>query len=93
MLKKLKRPGRRIFTALGIVMMLAAGCIGFTGCKADAEENTRLEDLEFTVAAENEVPAQLKELISQKRETSGSDLSYPVLIVKTQYREEPVVFQ
>jgi hypothetical protein len=147
MLKKFKRPGRRLFTALGVVMVLVAGCIGFTGCKADVEENTRLEDLEFTVAAENEVPAQLKELISQKREkafkltyadgqdmyivigegpqkgggysvavrelyltensvvirtelmgpekgeTPGSDLSYPVLIVKTQYREEPVVFQ
>lgn len=29
----------------------------------------------------------------EKGEASGTDLSYPVLIVKTAYREEPVVFQ
>ena len=29
----------------------------------------------------------------EKGEASGTELSYPVLIVKTQYREEPVVFR
>ena len=29
----------------------------------------------------------------EKAESGGGDLSYPVLVIKTEYREEPVVFR
>lgn len=148
MLRKLKKPGRRSITVLGIMALLVFGVVGFTGCRAGEQEgNDKIQDLEFTVVGENDIPAQLKELVNQKREkpfkltyadgqemfvvigegpqkgggysvavkefyltensvvirteligpekdeASGADLSYPVLIVKTEYREEPVVFR
>lgn len=147
-LRRLRRPGRRAITALGVVAVLALGCIGFTGCRGGSSEETeKLQDIEFTVVSEQETPAQLQELITQKRqnpfkltyadgqdmyivigagqqksggysiavnelyltenavvirteligpeknEACGTDPSYPVLIVKTQFYEEPVVFQ
>lgn len=147
MLRRWKRPGKKVLTVFGILAALAVGCFAFTGCRADGEKNEKVQDLEFTVVAESEIPAQLAELISQKREkpfkltyadgqemyivigegpqrgggysvavkelyltensivirtellgpekgeASGADNSYPVLIVKTEYHEEPVVFQ
>lgn len=147
MFRKLKRPGKRAAAALGIVAVLVFGCIGFTGCRGGGEENDKVQDLEFTVVGEKEVPQALAELIGKKREkpfkltyadgqdmyivigegpqtgggysvtvkelyltdnsvvirtellgpekgeASGTDTSYPVLIVKTEFMEEPVVFR
>lgn len=147
MLKKLKRPGKRALAALGILAVLALGCAGFTGCHGGDEDDKKIEDLEFTVVGENEIPQGLGELIGRKREqpfkltyadgqdmyivigegpqtgggysvvvkelyltdnsvvirtellgpqngeATGTEKSYPVLIVKTSFREEPVVFQ
>lgn len=147
MLKKLKRPGKRTAVVLGILMVLALGCFAFTGCHSEEEDKGKVEDLEFTVVGEKDVPAALQELIAKKKEkpfkltyadgqdmyivvgagpqtgggysivvkelyltdnsivirtelvgpekgeASGTDLSYPVLIVKTAFCEEPVVFQ
>ena len=127
--------------------MLALACAGFTGCRSDSEESEKVQDLEFTVTGEKDIPAGLQDMIAKKREkpfkltyadgqdmyivigegpqqgggysvsvlelyltdnsvvirteltgpekgeASGTELSYPVLIVKTQYREEPVVFR
>jgi len=147
MLRKLKRPGKRALTALGIMAVLVLGCIGFTGCHKEGEDSRKVQDLEFTVVGENEIPQALTELIGKKREkpfkltyadgqdmyivigegpqtgggysvvvkelyltdnsivirtellgpqkgeATGTDTSYPVLIVKTGFMEEPVVFQ
>ena len=135
MLRKWKRPGKRVLSVFGILAVLVAGCIGFTGCHGDEEEDAKVQDLEFTVVGENEIPTALAELIGKKREkpfkltyadgqdmyivigegpqagggysvvirtellgpekgeASGTDTSYPVLIVKTAFMEEPVVFQ
>ena len=147
MFRRLKRPGRRMLAALGAVMVLVLGCIGFTGCHGEKENDRKIQDLEFSVVGENEIPQALTELIAKKREksfkltyadgkdmyivigegpqtgggysvvvkelyltdnsvvirtellgpekgeASGTDQSYPVLIVKTAYMEEPVVFQ
>ena len=133
--------------AIGVFCMFLAGCIAFTGCGKEETEPEKLEDLEFTVVGERDVPPQLQEMIGQKKESpfkltyadgqdmyivigkgpqegggfsivvkelyraensivfkteligpekgepKGNDLSYPVLIVKTVYCEEPVVFR
>lgn len=147
MFRKLRRPGKRALAALGIMAVLILGSIGFTGCRGGGEEKDKVQDLEFTVVGENEVPQALSELIGKKREkpfkltyadgqdmyivigegpqtgggysvvvkelyltdnsvvirtellgpekgeASGTDASYPVLIVKTAFMEEPVVFR
>lgn len=147
MLKKLKRPGKRVMLAICVFAVLAIGCIGFTGCSSDEAKDEKLQDLEFTVVGENDIPQALSELIGKKREkpfkltyadgqdmyivigegpqtgggysvivkelyltensvvirtelmgpekgeATGSDTSYPVLIVKTAFVEEPVVFR
>lgn len=147
MLKKLKRPGKRGILAICVFMVLVIGCIGFTGCSQEESKNEKVQDLEFTVMGEKDVPQALQELIAKKREkpfkltyadgqdmyivigegpqtgggysvivkelyltdnsvvirtelmgpekgeASGSDTSYPVLIVKTAYVDKPVVFQ
>ena len=68
MLRKWKRPGKRVLSVFGILAVLAAGCIGFTGCHGDGEESAKVQDLEFTVVGENEIPQALTELIGRKRE-------------------------
>lgn len=147
MWKRLKKPGKKLFAAACAVLVLALACAGFTGCRSDTEESEKVQDLEFTVTGEKDVPAGLQDMIARKREkpfkltyadgqdmyivigegpqqgggysvsvlelyltdnsvvirteltgpgkgeASGTELSYPVLIVKTQYREEPVVFR
>ena len=144
---KWKKPGRRATAAFGIVAILAAVCIGFTGCRSENNADEKIRDLDFTVIGENEIPAELADIIAQKREkpfkltyadgsdmyivvgegpqkgggfsvavkelyvtensivirteligpekdeASGADMSYPVLVVKTQIMEEPVVFR
>ena len=147
MFRRWRRPGRRFKAAVGIMMILAIGCIAFTGCRSEEKDSKKVEDLKFTVVGEQDVPQALRELIGKKKEkpfkltyadgqdmyivigegpqngggysvavkelyrtdnsvvirtelmgpekgeASGSDLSYPVLIVKTAFMEEPVVFQ
>lgn len=146
MLKKLKMPAKRVLAGLGVLAVVIFGCVGFTGCHGENEEE-KVEDLEFTVVGERDVPQALAELIERKRENAfkltyadgqdmyivvgegaqsgggysvivrelyqtdnsvvikteligpesgeanGSDLSYPVLIVKTGYLDLPVVFK
>ena len=133
----------KIFVGLAVFAMVSAGV---AGCGADAKDDGKLQDLEFTVVGEKEVPPALSELITKKKENSfkltyadGQDLyivigagpqagggysvtvkelyltdnaivirtellgpakdepagngtSCPVLIVKTEFRDEPVVF-
>lgn len=144
---KWRRPGKKVVTVLGILMVLALGCIGFTGCSSDEAGDEKVQDLEFTVIGEKDVPQALAELIAKKKENpfkltyadgqdmyivigkgpqtgggysivvkelyltensvvirtelmgpekgeaTGTDTSYPVLIVKTAFTEEPVVFK
>ena len=134
---------KRIFR----LFFLFAVCIAFTGCGKEKADPEKLEDLEFTVVGERDVPTQLQEMIGQKKETpfkltyadgqdmyivigkgpqdgggfsivvkelyrtensivfktellgpekgenKGNEPSYPVLIVKTVFCEEPVVFR
>ena len=147
MFRRWRRPGRRFKAAVGIMMILAIGCIAFTGCRSEEKDSKKVEDLKFTVVGEQDVPQALRELIGKKKEkpfkltyadgqdlyivigagpqegggysiavkelyltensivyktelmgpekgeASGTDMSYPVLIVKTAFREEPVVFK
>ena len=146
-LRMLKRTGKRIIPVLCVMMVLVLGCIGFTGCGKEEPSDGKLEDLQFTVVGEQEVPHSLMELIGKKKEkefkltyadgqdmyivigagpqdgggfsiavkelyrtensvvirteligpergeATGTDPSYPVLIVKTVFCEEPVVFR
>ncbi len=146
-LKRWKRPGKRGILAVCVMLILVLGCIGFTGCGKDDSAEEKLEDLEFTVVSERDVPQALAELIGKKKENefkltyadgqdmyivigagpqngggysiavkelyltensvvirteligpekgeeTGTDPSYPVLVVKTMFCEEPVVFR
>lgn len=67
-LKCLKRPGKRGMLVLGMLFVVALGCIGFTGCGKDEKGNEKLEDLEFTVVGEKDAPPALSELITKKKE-------------------------
>ena len=150
MLKKNKLwkwTAKRVIPVLSVLMILVLGCVGFTGCDKEKGAEDKVEDLAFTVVGERDVPAQLQEMIGQKKEApfkltyadgqdmyivigkgpqegggfsivvkelyrsensivfkteligpekgepKGKDLSYPVLIVKTVFCEEPVVFR
>ncbi|MGL5436571.1 MAG: protease complex subunit PrcB family protein [Lachnospiraceae bacterium] len=118
-----------------------------TGCNVNKENQDKVRDLEFTVVGETDVPGELQELITEKRqqpfkltysndqglyivvgygeqatggysitvnelyltensividtellgpekgETTGVEASYPCIVVKTEYLEEPVIFQ
>lgn len=146
MLRKWKMPAKRVLAGIGVLTMIAFGCIGFTGCHGE-EEDEKKQELSFTVVGEKDVPQALAELITKKKEntfkltyadgqdmyivigagpqsgggysmrvkelyqtdnsvviktelagpetgeSAGSGLSYPVLIVKTEYRDLPVVFK
>lgn len=134
-------------TAAAAVLVLAVGCLVFTGCQSEKKNQEKLEDLEFTVVGEKDTPEELQKIIGQKktspfkltyadgqdmyivvgegpqdgggfsivvkelyrtenavviktelhgpekRDEKGTQPSYPVLIVKCVYFEEPVVFQ
>ena len=145
MSKNIRKVERRI--AAGLFLILLVGCLVFTGCHGEKEEYKKLEDLQFTVVGEKDVPPPLQEMIGQKKkdpfkltyadgqdmyivigegpqesggfsivvkelyrtensvvirtellgpekgEAAGGAESYPVLIVKTMFCDEPVVFQ
>lgn len=42
---------------------------------------------------DNSIVIRTELLGPEKNEASGADISYPVLVIKTQFMEEPVVFQ
>ena len=144
MLENLKKCKGRM--KVGIVAALVFSFLCFTGCGANKEDERKIQDLEFTVVGEKDIPPALSELIAKKKENAfkltyadgqdmyivigagaqtgggysvtvkelyltdnsvvirtellgpekeeatGSNASYPVLIVKTAFREEPVVF-
>ena len=39
-----------------LVLILLVGCLAFTGCHGEKEEYKKLEDLQFTVVGEKDVP-------------------------------------
>ena len=142
-----RKPGHKMKVAAAALMVLVAGCLAFTGCQGEKENEKKLEDLNFTVVGEKDAPQALQEMITTKKtdpfkltyadgqdmyivigkgpqegggfsvvvkelyrtenavviktelqgpeagETPGTEPSYPVLIVKTVFCEEPVVFQ
>ena len=81
-----KHLGKRMFTKEGFVTEqrrwryagIAAGmfavliliCAGLTGCGAKAEEDRKIQDMEFTVVGEKDVPPALSELIAKKKENA-----------------------
>ncbi len=147
MFEKLRKPGKKTLSILSAAVLIIAACAAFTGCRFGQDDSKKVQDLDFTVVGENEIPAPLAEIIAGKREkafkltyadgsdmyivigegpqkgggfsiavrelyltensiiiktellgpdkteASGTDLSYPVLVIKTQAMEEPVVFQ
>jgi len=117
------------------------------GCSVEKEHQDKVKDLDFTVITEEEMPEELKQIVSEKKlatfkmtysddqglyivvgygeqqtggysiaiqelyltensividteltgpgkdETKGVEKSYPYVVVRTDYMEEPVVFQ
>lgn len=58
----------RFFLRALLPVLLAAACfLLFTGCSADSEDSGKVRDLDFTVAAESEIPEELKTLIAEKQ--------------------------
>ena len=77
MFRRLPRRARKVLTVLGVLTVILGGIAAFTGCQSENSEETQGEELEFTVTGE----------------AKGTENSYPVLIVKTEYRDKPVVFR
>ncbi len=128
------------------VLAALAGVLLLGGCQAAKDEGDRVRDLEFEVAADETLPAELTELIAQKREqpfkltytddqnlyiavgygaqptggysisvdelyltsnsivietelkgpqkgeNPGTEQSFPYIVIRTECREEPVIF-
>ena len=47
---------------MGMILILVLGCAGVVGCNADTTDRGKLEDLEFTVVGEHDVPQTLQDL-------------------------------
>lgn len=130
-------------------MLIVAVALMFvlTGCTLLSQEKVKLQDLEFTVLAEEKIPEELLSIVNEKKpvpfqltysdkdylyicigygeqdtggysitvnelyltdsaiyvntellgpgpeEKSNPVASYPYIVVKTEYREEPVIFE
>ena len=79
MFRRLPRRARKVLTVLGVLMVILGGIAAFTGCQSGNSEEKQGEDPELTGP--------------EAGEARGTENSYPVLIVKTEYRDKPVVFQ
>lgn len=62
-----------------MLLLVCLACVVLSGCSDKTED--RLQDLDFTVVEESELPAELKTIIDQKKEgefkltyTDGEDL-------------------
>ena len=130
-------------------MLIVAVALMFvlTGCTLLSQERVKLQDLEFTVLAEEKIPEELLSIVNEKKqapfqltysdkdylyicigygeqatggysiavnelyltdsaiyvntellgpdpsEKSNPVVSYPYIVIKTEYREEPVIFE
>ena len=129
------------------ISMCIVVSICFTGCGDSKEKNEKIQDLEYTVVADKEVPTELRDKLEERKtepfkvtfadsgyiyicvgygeqerggysigvkelyltdnaiyvdtiltgpdseETKGNGKSYPYIVIKTEYREESVVFE
>ena len=57
-------PLRLLFFSLLVLLL------GLTGCGGDKGEEKKVKDLEFTVASPGEIPAELTQIIEQKKKDS-----------------------
>lgn len=62
-----RKPRGFLVTAGLIVWVFAARLL--TGCAVETEEQKKVRDLEFTVVGEEALPEELRNLISEKRQT------------------------
>lgn len=144
--------GKRIYLwkllRLGAAALLGVLCLGvLSGCSVTKESQDKVRDLEFHVAGELEIPAELARLIAEKQsqpfkltytdeqnlyiavgygvqptggysisvdelyltdnsivirtelkgpekgEHAGSEQSFPYIVIKTEFSENPVVFR
>ena len=76
---KILKKGKQCLILLVLSLLMAAACLFGCGKKEAAED--KIQDLEFTVVGQNEVPQELQEIIEQKKRepfrltyTSGQDL-------------------
>ncbi len=51
---------------IGYILLLCI-LLGMAGCSEGTEEPRKLKDLEFTVAAEENIPQELKDIIEEKK--------------------------
>lgn len=134
----------KVFLALAV---MTAATLWLGGCSAAKDDGKKVRDLDFTVAGDMDVPAELKRLIGEKQqqpfkltysdeqnlyiavgygvqptggysisvndlyltdnsivintelkgpekgENAGNEQSFPYIVIKTGYLENPVVFQ
>ena len=61
---KILKKGKQCLILLVLSLLMAAACLFGCGKKEAAED--KIQDLEFTVVGQNEVPQELQEIIEQK---------------------------
>ena len=142
---KILKKGKQCLILLVLSLLMAAACLFGCGKKEAAED--KIQDLEFTVVGDGEVPEELMKTIDEKKsdvfkltysdgqnlyivtgygeqpsggysitveelyltensimldtellgpengEQAGTEKSYPYIVIKTEYLENPVVFQ
>ena len=120
--------GKRVGSAGKAFLMLVwivLGVWGLAGCSAAEDNGDKVRDLEFSVAADPDVPKELGQLIGygaqptggysicvndlyltensivldtelkgpEKGENPGTEQSFPYIVIKTEYLEQPVIFR
>lgn len=57
-----------IMRLLSVLVLSACAAAAFAGCTLTKEDDGRLRDLEFSVAGEGQVPAELAKLIAERQQ-------------------------
>ena len=78
-----------------LVFTCAAALVGLCGCSASKDDGTggysiSVNELYLT---ENSIVIDTELKGPEKGENPGADKSYPYIVVRTEYLENPVVFQ
>jgi hypothetical protein len=76
---------KRFINAALLLTITITAMLGLIGCKAENTDIKKLEDLEFTVVEDADIPGELKEIIDEKKEEpfklSYSNKDYLYIVV------------